>query len=76
MVIYSDDYSALNGARCRTGYGSPLEPLKEVFGPQIIEQAGPLWGTDDEGELRGIYRPTGHKGVCTLAFLLKSDAYY
>jgi hypothetical protein len=34
-----------------------------MFGRETIERAGPIWGLDDEGELRGVYRPSGHPGV-------------
>ncbi|KAF7359198.1 FAD/NAD-binding domain-containing protein [Mycena sanguinolenta] len=28
---------------------------------------GPIWGLDHEGELRGVYRPSGHPGVSIIA---------
>lgn len=39
------------------------ETLKEVFGPEIIARTSEIHGLDDEGELRGSYRPTGHPAV-------------
>ena len=32
-------------------------------GDEIIEKTGPVYGLDEEGELRGSYRPSGHPGV-------------
>lgn len=42
----------------------------EVFGEETIEQTGPVWGLDHEGELRGQYRPSGHPGVSLFSHLL------
>jgi len=37
--------------------------MKKLFGEETIERTGPVWGLDDEGELRGCYRPSGHPGL-------------
>ena len=37
--------------------------MRGIFGDAIIDQTSPVWGLDHEGELRGIYRPSGHPGV-------------
>ncbi|PCH35122.1 flavo protein [Wolfiporia cocos MD-104 SS10] len=46
-----------------TGYMDPRQSLKETFGSRLMEQTSPLWGLDEEGELRGAYKPTGHPGL-------------
>lgn len=38
----------------------------EIFGQETIQRAGLLWGLDEEGELRNVYRPTGHPAVSVL----------
>ncbi|PCH45143.1 FAD/NAD(P)-binding domain-containing protein [Wolfiporia cocos MD-104 SS10] len=45
-----------------TGYLDPRVSLKELFGAEVVDNAGPLWGFDEEGEITGCYRPTGHPG--------------
>jgi hypothetical protein len=35
--------------------------VKEIFGLEIADQMGDCWGLDNEGELRGAYKPTGRK---------------
>ncbi|KAG6868751.1 hypothetical protein C0993_011020 [Termitomyces sp. T159_Od127] len=45
-----------------TGYHNIRESMKETFGEGTIERTSPIWGLDEEGELRGCYRPTGHSG--------------
>ncbi|KAJ7042123.1 FAD/NAD-P-binding domain-containing protein [Mycena alexandri] len=36
---------------------------KTILGDEIMDRVGPVWGLDDEGELRGCYRPTGQPGL-------------
>ncbi|GJE97012.1 NAD(P)/FAD-dependent oxidoreductase [Phanerochaete sordida] len=45
-----------------TGYRKMRENLKGIFGSDTIEQAGECLGMDEEGELKGHYRPSGHPG--------------
>ena len=51
--------------RCRTGYENIREVTKKTFGAEAIDMTSEVWGLDEEGELRGSYRPTGHPGVST-----------
>lgn len=44
--------------------------MRGVFGDATIDRVGPVWGLDEEGELRGCYRPTGHPGVSGLPLVL------
>jgi hypothetical protein len=37
--------------------------MRSLFGDEVIDQTSVVWGTDDEGELNGSYRPSGHPGV-------------
>ncbi|KAF8317905.1 dimethylaniline monooxygenase [Clavulina sp. PMI_390] len=45
-----------------TGYKSMRETAKRVFGAKIADRTGPVWGFDGEGELQGLWRPSGHPG--------------
>jgi hypothetical protein len=47
----------------RTGYENVQNVWKEIFGDDVVDIAGDVWGLDHERELRGVYRPTGHPGV-------------
>ena len=40
--------------------------IKGTFGSETIDMTDPVWGLDDEGEVRGSYRPSGHPGVPAL----------
>ncbi|KAJ4485732.1 FAD/NAD-P-binding domain-containing protein [Lentinula aciculospora] len=46
-----------------TGYHSIRDTMKETFGEETIELTTPVWGLDDEGEIKGSYRPSGHPGL-------------
>lgn len=38
--------------------------MRALFSDRVIDQTSPVWGTDEEGEVRGCYRASGHPGVC------------
>ncbi|KAF7294667.1 FAD/NAD-P-binding domain-containing protein [Mycena indigotica] len=46
-----------------TSFESMRDTMRGVFGHDIINQTSPVWGLDEEGELRGVYRPSGHPGL-------------
>ncbi|KAJ6553103.1 dimethylaniline monooxygenase [Mycena capillaripes] len=46
-----------------TSYESIRDNMRALFSDRVIDQTSPLWGTDDEGELRGCYRASGHPGL-------------
>lgn len=37
--------------------------MRKLFGDETIDRTSEAWGLDEEGELRGCYRPSGHPGV-------------
>ena len=53
--VYRYEYS--------TGYDNIRDVNKKLFGDDVIEQTGPVWGMDEEGEISGSYRPSGYPGV-------------
>ncbi|KIK51611.1 hypothetical protein GYMLUDRAFT_391879 [Collybiopsis luxurians FD-317 M1] len=48
-----------------TGYHNMYETLRELLGNEVVEQTPsvPINLIDEEGELAGGYRPTGHPGL-------------
>ena len=50
----------------RTGWGPVRDPLVRLFGAEAMNRCSETWGTDKEGELRGVYRPSGHPAVGAL----------
>ena len=50
-----------------TGYEGQKEAVRRVLGEATTERIGPVWGFDAEGELAGMWRPTGQPGLWFLA---------
>jgi putative flavoprotein involved in K+ transport len=50
-----------------TGYEGQKEAVRRVLGDETTERIGPVWGFDEEGELAGMWRPTGQPGLWFLA---------
>lgn len=46
-----------------TGYLGQKEAARRIVGDAITERIGPVWGFDHEGELAGMWRPTGQPGL-------------
>ena len=44
------------------GYKNMSESVRALFGDTIADRVGPVWGLDDEGEVRSMWRPTGQPG--------------
>ena len=42
------------------------ESNADLLGPDIMRRVGPVGRLDEEGEIRGVYRPSGHPGVRSL----------
>jgi putative flavoprotein involved in K+ transport len=50
-----------------TGYSGQKEAVRPLLGDEITDRIGPVWGFDAEGELAGMWRPTGQPGLWFLA---------
>lgn len=45
-----------------TGYQNMRSEARSIFGDELADQVGDIWGFDEEGEMRTIWRPSGHPG--------------
>ena len=45
-----------------TGYRSLQSAVEDLFGSEMAEKVGPVWGFGDDGELRNMWRPTPQRG--------------
>jgi putative flavoprotein involved in K+ transport len=50
-----------------TGYKGQKEAIRPILGAETTDRIGPVWGFDAEGELAGMWRPTGQPGLWFLA---------
>lgn len=46
-----------------TGYHNQQETVRACLGDAVAERVGPVWGFDDGGELRNMWRPTAQPGL-------------
>ena len=46
-----------------TGYQNMRGSAKKIFGDELADRVHDVWGFDDEGEIRGMWRRSGHPGV-------------
>ena len=44
------------------GYQNMQESIRTIFGNEVANRVGPVWGFDEEGELRAMWKRTGQKG--------------
>lgn len=59
-----------------TGYETIRETARRLLGEDEASRCGPVWGLDDEGEVRGVWRPTGHPGLWFMGGNLHLARYY
>jgi putative flavoprotein involved in K+ transport len=50
-----------------TGYEGQAAAARRILGDGVGDRIGPVWGFDEEGELQGMWRPTGQQGLWFLA---------
>jgi putative flavoprotein involved in K+ transport len=59
-----------------TGYKLMPETVRAVVGDAEADRVGPIWGIDDEGELRAMWRPNGHPALWFTGGNLALSRYY
>lgn len=46
-----------------TGYRNQQEDVRGYFGDEVADRIGPIWGVDDAGEMRNVWRRTAQPGL-------------
>lgn len=46
-----------------TGFYGQQENVRRLMGDAVADAVGPVWGYDDGGELRNMWRPTAQRGL-------------
>ncbi|MDQ1505998.1 MAG: hypothetical protein QOD57_3725 [Actinomycetota bacterium] len=60
-VVFSDGTSLdADVVVLATGYQNMRESARRLLGVAVADRCSPVWGLDDEGELRTIWRRSGH----------------
>ncbi|KAL5040804.1 hypothetical protein BDW71DRAFT_193057 [Aspergillus fruticulosus] len=59
-----------------TGYRNMREQTRRIFGDEVAERVNTVWGLDSEGEMRTIWRRSGHPGFWFMGGNLALCRYY
>ena len=59
-----------------TGYRSMKDTAKNIFGESVASKLKDVWGLDEEGELKSVWRRSGHPGFWFVAGNLALSRYY
>ncbi len=59
-----------------TGYQNMRSTARKIFGDQVADRVNDVWGFDEEGELRTMWRRTGHPGFWFFGGNLALCRYY
>ena len=59
-----------------TGYQNMRSEARGIFGDELADKVGNVWGFDEEGEMRTIWRGSGHKGFWFMGGNLALCRYY
>ncbi|KAH9853604.1 FAD/NAD-P-binding domain-containing protein [Lenzites betulinus] len=63
LVLSDDSEIAADLVIFATGFVRMREANAEMLGQDIIDRTDDVYGLDEEGEIRGSYRPSGHPGL-------------
>jgi putative flavoprotein involved in K+ transport len=55
-----------------TGHESLLSTTRAIFGETLADAVGPIWGLDNEGEVKRVWRPSGVRGFWVVGGNLKA----
>ncbi|MFK8021995.1 MAG: flavin-containing monooxygenase [Pseudomonadales bacterium] len=50
-----------------TGFKGPSELVRHLFGPEVCDRVGPIWGFGDDDELRNMFTKTPQPGLWFIA---------
>lgn len=59
-----------------TGYQNMVSHTRHIFGDTLADQIDSVWGFDEEGEVRGMWRRTGHPGFWFMGGNLSLCRYF
>jgi hypothetical protein len=59
-----------------TGYQNMRTETRVIFGDEVADRVGDVWGLDKEGEIRTIWRRSGHPGFWFMGGNFALSRYY
>lgn len=60
-----------------TGFvGNMRTDVAQIFGREVASKADDFWGLDSEGELKGVFKTTGHPGLWYIGGTIGHARYF
>ncbi|KAL2070126.1 hypothetical protein VTL71DRAFT_14806 [Oculimacula yallundae] len=59
-----------------TGYSNGRVRTRKIFGDDVADVIDPIWGFDEQGEIRGVWRRSGHEAFWVAAGSFWLSRYY
>lgn len=59
-ISFACNYIPLTEIDFASRFRNAREIANELCEPSVTEQVGPVWGLDADGELRSVWRSSGH----------------
>ncbi|CZR66219.1 related to flavin-containing monooxygenase [Phialocephala subalpina] len=60
-----------------TGFvGNMRRQVDQIFGTKVGDQVGDFWGLDEEGEIKGAFKPVGHPAIWLHGGTIGQGRYY
>lgn len=81
---FTEDKVILSGGRERefdlvvfaTGFTNTIDSVRSTLGDAVADKCGPIWGVDEEGEFKTVYRESGVKNLWIFAGYLPFTRYH
>ncbi|KAM0749427.1 FAD/NAD(P)-binding domain-containing protein [Meredithblackwellia eburnea MCA 4105] len=59
-----------------TGFSNTIDSVRATLGSEIADKVGPIWGIDEEGEIKTAYRESGVKGLWIMVGFIPFSRYH
>ena len=63
LVLADGRHLPADTAVFATGYGNQQAQVRELFGDEVAQTVGEIWGFGPDGEIRNTWRPTAAEGL-------------
>lgn len=84
VEAFTSDSVILSGGRERkydlvvfaTGFSNAVDSIRAVLRDDVAKRLGPIWGIDEEGEFKSVYKASGVPGLWVMAGYLPYTRYH
>ncbi|GAA3616544.1 NAD(P)/FAD-dependent oxidoreductase [Marihabitans asiaticum] len=63
VQLVDGSYRPLDVVVFATGYRNQQEDIRDLFGDDVADRLGPIWGIGEDGEMNNMWRPTAQPGL-------------